>query len=1599
MSRKLFVTFLVLFFNAQLAIAQESCVEFDYFEGKFKKVKKVLKEKKADRGVVSGFKVDLNSKRRNFAYRYRSKLKIDHAGDYIFSLWATNLSRLRIGGKRVVAHKRRHSGSERTGTVYLEKGYHDLELIYVLRRKKEKPVLQYLGPDTDGANAELLKISCGVPEVLSPAQIKGVFGTNSFFRALNDGTLDPGEECDDGNAINGDGCDSAGNLEAGYICNLEVRCGDGALDYPEVCDDNNVTSRDGCSPTCGKEVSLTNFINESHQFDMTSVVTPVWNVSADGYSVNLPNTVNPKVGFYLSDKGMFDDGPVFSLSTIFTNDDDDDYLGFVFGFNPGEFANDAADYIVLAWKDGDQNFDFGTNPVDIACPGGLAPAGLRMFRVNGVIGADEFWQLSDCPASTGDINVIATSSIYPNTGYEASSFPVIKVVYTPSRIQVYLDDVLDINVTGSFPSNGKYGLYAFAQQGVTYEPVNSPPIQISSCIAVCGDGLIVGAETCDDGNLIDGDGCSSFCQFEGGYVCTGTPSSCNSSCGDGVVAQAEQCDDGNMTAGDGCDDTLAGNCQIESGYSCSGSPSTCSLTCGNGAIDSGEECDDNNNTDGDGCSAVCRIEVTASTNIKFSSASQTVVEGVTTLTVDVQLDQFQDADLIVPIEIDASSTASDVFDYENIPSSVTIPFGLLSATVSIDLLDDPYLESDETIILNFGSGLTVNADTPDQHVITITDNDSATTNSCLNYEYYQGTYSNLDQMLATPVVNTGQTNDFNITIEGTTDLFGYVYTSELEITTAGNYIFSTRSDDGSRLYINGALIVDNDGLHGPETETGNIALPVGFYEIRVEFFERTGGQILEVEYDGPGFGSIPIPGSVLNCIAPAATVQFSEATYNFLENTGTVNVELELSSALTYDLDVPVNVLGSSTASDPADYTVSSPIFVTFPAGSTTASFPVILIDNPDIESPNKQIDFELGVTQNGASGLQTTSSLVIIDDDSASPVTQTPNCIAYEYFTGNFAPSVDNFPATPVEQGCIDSYDITVGGAVNRFGYRFTSQILITQPGSYTFYTNSDDGSKLFINGGLVVDNDGDHAENEESGSVTLAAGFHDIVVEMYENQGEEVLDVSYEGPGISKRLIPSNILYCDIPVVGYQTTSQSVSETAGTIAVNIETSAAGSCPITLPYSLDVSGSTATSGDDFNISGSSLTIPVGDTTASFNVSIVNDPDIEIDETISIDLGNPDFAVLGVNDNHVITIIDDDSVPPTVSIAVSPAMVDENSGADATVTAALSNITGVDVTVNLNFSGDADSSDYTPAANSIVIPAGSLANSIVLDVQDDCPDEDDEDIDVSVSSIVNATASGPQSGSTTISDGNLVPYRNPTNFSGTISISTNYFDDNRYLPSSESTMTIAEFYENILGLSSADATIRANALQAAALSRFSNYFGVDLSSGPAGNWVLTDFVIPPSPAGYIVDRISGLRVGERGGDVYEVGYAMLAASDGAVLDGTWSDSVGFSDGLPAPQGVAAFYGEYHIQNLHVICDDGNDQTPEPSLVISYTSNEPTLGNAYDQVVYNNDILNISCTDCTLDISGTGRELSARQLTNNSDGTVQRYVNNVIKFDP
>ena len=150
-------------------------------------------------------------------------------------------------------------------------------------------------------------------------------------------------------------------------------------------------------------------------------------------------------------------------------------------------------------------------------------------------------------------------------------------------------------------------------------------------------------------------------------------------------------------------------------------------------------------------------------------------------------------------------------------------------------------------------------------------------------------------------------------------------------------------------------------------------------------------------------------------------------------------------------------------------------------------------------------------------------------------------NVLDFEFYDGTPAGNtVNNIPTTgALGKGQVANFNVANlqntfdPGDVDSYAIRYKGYIQIATAGSYTFYTNSDDGSKLFIDGVQIVNNDGIHPAQERSGVVNLSAGYHTITILFFEASGGESLTVQYQGPGIAKQSLPFSILYSDCPVV----------------------------------------------------------------------------------------------------------------------------------------------------------------------------------------------------------------------------------------------------------------------------------------------------------------------------------------------------------------------------------------------------------------------------------------------------------------------------------
>ena len=109
------------------------------------------------------------------------------------------------------------------------------------------------------------------------------------------------------------------------------------------------------------------------------------------------------------------------------------------------------------------------------------------------------------------------------------------------------------------------------------------------------------------------------------------------------------------------------------------------------------------------------------------------------------------------------------------------------------------------------------------------------------------------------------------------------------------------------------------------------------------------------------------------------------------------------------------------------------------------------------------------------------------------------------------------------VESNAIDT--IRIPDRVHRdfFALQFVGKIRIGRPGNYTFYLNSDDGSRLTLNGSTLIENDGLHTAQVMWRSVKLPSGLHDIELQYFEHGGQTALELMWSSDDMPKSQIPS--------------------------------------------------------------------------------------------------------------------------------------------------------------------------------------------------------------------------------------------------------------------------------------------------------------------------------------------------------------------------------------------------------------------------------------------------------------------------------------------
>lgn len=134
---------------------------------------------------------------------------------------------------------------------------------------------------------------------------------------------------------------------------------------------------------------------------------------------------------------------------------------------------------------------------------------------------------------------------------------------------------------------------------------------------------------------------------------------------------------------------------------------------------------------------------------------------------------------------------------------------------------------------------------------------------------------------------------------------------------------------------------------------------------------------------------------------------------------------------------------------------------------------------------------------------------------------------LQYKYYEADAMSISKTEQLQPVKSGIVNDFNTDNKNRKEKYGFVFEGFIQINKTGMYDFYTISDDGSMLYIDDQLVVNNDGNHGMEERSDKAFLAKGMHKIKVAYYDAGGDNGLNVNYNFQGENKMKIPTGILF----------------------------------------------------------------------------------------------------------------------------------------------------------------------------------------------------------------------------------------------------------------------------------------------------------------------------------------------------------------------------------------------------------------------------------------------------------------------------------------
>ncbi|HUW84801.1 MAG TPA: Calx-beta domain-containing protein [Phycisphaerae bacterium] len=471
------------------------------------------------------------------------------------------------------------------------------------------------------------------------------------------------------------------------------------------------------------------------------------------------------------------------------------------------------------------------------------------------------------------------------------------------------------------------------------------------------------------------------------------------------------------------------------------------------------------------------------------------------------------------------------------------------------------------------------------------------------------------------------------------------------------------------------------------------------------------------------------------------TVQFDATSSSGDEPVTPVNLSVSLSPSTTDTVTVDYSVTGGTAAGGGVDYTLAAGTLI-FDPGVTSQNIPIDIVDDL-AEEYDETIEVTLSNPTNADLGPNTVHTYTIVDDEGVVDDVADGETTVNGTVIGSY---VDTQASDDVYESITE---VRVGNKVKGYSALEHEWTINVTGGDYvTFHveayqTASVDGDNFlfqYYDGQdwvtmvtVTKTSDDDTAQSfampsSTSGSTSIR------VIDTDHSQGNQDMDTLH----VDHMFIRSRGDAFP-PAVQFDLTSSSGDEsvTPALLAVSLDRSS--SDTVTVDY--DVSGGTATGGGvDYTLAAGTLIFDPGVTSQNVSIDVVDDGELESDETVEVTLSNPSNAMLGSNTVHTYTILDNEVPPPSVQFDETASSGDE-SVTPALLTVSLSSSSSDTVTVDYDVTGGTATGgvDYTLAAGTLTFDPGVTSQDVPISIVDDSEEESDETIEVTLSNPSNAT--------------------------------------------------------------------------------------------------------------------------------------------------------------------------------------------------------------------------------------------------------------------